>query len=325
MSSISRRRLLIGAAAGTAAAAVGYSRVWPLLRQPRARVTTLKAASYDIDLVDLLVRAVGEYPRTVARAKGARVVLKPNLVEWDPKRPINTDPRLVAAVAEVFRHFGASEVVVAEGPGHRRDSELIVEQSGLRDVLDQLRLAFVDLNMDTPRRTSLPTNYTGLGHLELARTATTADLLVSLPKMKTHHWAGATLSMKNLFGIVPGVVYGWPKNPLHWAGIEQSILDIWAAVRPHFAIVDGIVAMDGDGPLRGDPVAMGTLVLGEQLPAIDATCTRLMKFAPERMEYLAVATRYGGTVSASRIDIEGDVITPYDFKVRPHLQHLKAG
>jgi uncharacterized protein (DUF362 family) len=80
-----------------------------------------------------------------------------------------------------------------------------------------------------------------------------------MPKVKTHHWTGVTLSMKNMFGVVPGSRYGWPKNVLHWAGINESILDICATVRPHFVIADGIIAMEGDGPLNGTPKALHTI------------------------------------------------------------------
>ena len=85
----------------------------------------------------------------------------------------------------------------------------------------------------------------------LPRTALGADLLVSMPKMKTHHWVGATLAMKNLFGVVPGGVYGWPKNVLHWAGIDECIADLHAVFPRQFAIVDGIVGMEGNGPIQG--------------------------------------------------------------------------
>jgi len=67
-----------------------------------------------------------------------------------------------------------------------------------------------------------------------------------MPKIKTHHWAGVTLSLKNMFGIVPGTKYGWPKNLLHWSGIHESILDICATVPIHFVIADGITAMEGN-------------------------------------------------------------------------------
>ena len=93
-----------------------------------------------------------------------------------------------------------------------------------------------------------------------------ADLVVSLPKMKTHHWAGVTLAMKNLFGVMPGVAYGWPKNVLHHAGIPGSILDINAAVRPALAIVDGIVGMEGDGPIMGTPRSLRRSRDGDESP-----------------------------------------------------------
>jgi len=104
--------------------------------------------------------------------------------------------------------------------------------------------------------------------------------IVSVAKMKTHHIAGATLSMKNLFGVMPGIYYGWPKNVLHHAGIENSILDINATLKPHFAIVDGIVGMQGDGPIMGDPKQAGVLVMGRNLAAVDATCCRIMGIVP---------------------------------------------
>ena len=67
-----------------------------------------------------------------------------------------------------------------------------------------------------------------------------ADFIVSMPKAKTHHWSGVTLSMKNMFGVVPSVKYGWPKNLLHWRGIQQSIVDRVATVPIHFVIADAI-------------------------------------------------------------------------------------
>jgi uncharacterized protein (DUF362 family) len=90
-----------------------------------------------------------------------------------------------------------------------------------------------------------------------------SDFIVSTPKVKTHHWTGVTLSMKNMFAIVPGSRYGWPKNVLHWAGIHESILDICATVRPNFVIADGIVGMGGDGPLNGSPTDLRTVLLAD--------------------------------------------------------------
>jgi uncharacterized protein (DUF362 family) len=111
-----------------------------------------------------------------------------------------------------------------------------------------------------------------------------------MPKMKTHHWVGATLSMKNLFGLVPGGVYGWPKNVLHWAGINECIADLYHALPKHFAIVDGIVGMEGNGPIQGRAKRAGVVVAGRDLAAVDATCCQIMSIDPRRIEYLKIAT-----------------------------------
>ena len=95
--------------------------------------------------------------------------------------------------------------------------------------------SFTDLNIDSVAKRVIPQPVSQLKSLYLPHTVLDCDLLVSLPKMKTHHWAGATLAMKNLFGLVPGGVYGWPKNVLHWAGIpgidRRSAPSVPAAVR----------------------------------------------------------------------------------------------
>ena len=108
------------------------------------------------------------------------------------------------------------------------------------------------------------------------------DLVVSMPKLKTHHWVGVTLSLKNCFGCMPGRVYGWPKNVLHFHGIPNSILDISPPCAPALAIVDGIVGMEGDGPIMGDPGRSGVLVVSRDGVAADVTGARLMGIDPER-------------------------------------------
>jgi uncharacterized protein (DUF362 family) len=103
---------------------------------------------------------------------------------------------------------------------------LVLFESGFSDQLIEHHIPFIDLNHDELVKIRLRANYTGLGHLWLPRTVLDADFVVSMPKVKTHHWSGVTLSMKNMFGVVPGARYGWPKNILHWKGIQQSIVDV---------------------------------------------------------------------------------------------------
>src|SRR4051812_34566441 len=165
----------------------------------RAQVFIARADSYDdASALETKVRdglaAVGFGPGLVA---GKSVLLKPNLVEPAHTAPqVNTHPALVRAVATVFRRWRAREVFVAEGQGHCRDSELVLEQSGLGPVLDAEGIEFVDLNHDEVELVPNRLRFTNLERLALPATLRRADLIVSLPKMKTHHWAGGALAMK---------------------------------------------------------------------------------------------------------------------------------
>lgn len=289
-----------------------------------SRTAILSAGNYEIGLTDILSRGIKLfYPRL----EGKRVVLKPNLVEFDPDGVINTHPGLVAAAIEAFKSLGAKEVVVAEGPGHRRDNEYLLRASGLYDVIKEHGVRYIDLNTDDVRATKLRSRFTTLDQLYLPETLFNADLLVSMPKLKTHHWAGVTLSLKNMFGVVPGAVYGWPKNALHWAGIHGSIVDINSSLPlPQFAIVDGIVGMEGNGPLQGQAKKSGVLVFGDDLVAVDATAARLMTIEPRKIKYLEMAGEFLGNVDYDRIEQIGEKLERFqqDFRVIENFRDLKA-
>jgi uncharacterized protein (DUF362 family) len=216
--------------------------------------------------------------------------------------------------------------VIGEGPGHQRDTELVVQAANLKPHLADRQIQFVDLNRDELVRVKLKANYSGLGGLWLPRTVLDSDFVVSMPKIKTHHWAGVTLSLKNMFGIVPGMKYGWPKNLLHWHGIHESILDICATVPIHFVIADGITAMEGNGPLQGTARDLGKIVLADDPVAADATCARLMGFDPLRVQHLSDAGRFLGNLKAERITMLGDRPEPVTrpFSVLPEFHYLVA-
>src|SRR5229473_7576332 len=251
-------------------------------------VSIHRAPAYSEDLYDLVRRVIIDHRLNV---RGKRVVLKPNLVEFDERTVINTHPKLVHAALEAFRAEGAAEVRVAEGPGHRRITLDLADAASYFSTIPRFESVFTDLNLDEITRVPLMRPKSKLESLYLPNTVLGCDLLVSMPKMKTHHWAGATLSMKNLFGLVPGGVYGWPKNVLHWAGIHESIADLHAAFPRQFAIVDGIVGMEGNGPIQGAPKHAGVLVAGKDPVAVDATCCRVMKIDPMQIRYLQLASR----------------------------------
>lgn len=283
-------------------------------------VAIVRAKSYSDDLAGKMLEGIRQCGLDV---KGKRVLLKPNLVEFDSATVINTDASVVAAAYEVFQKLGAGEVLIGEGPGHRRDTLDLASDAKYREQVHKFESIFVDLNRDDV----LPVKRFGSeSEFYFAKTVLAADLIVSLAKMKTHHWAGVTLSMKNLFGLVPGSVYGWPKNKLHYIGIPESIVALNRYFRNTFAIVDGVVGMEGNGPIQGTPKNAGVLVMGRDLIAVDATCCRIMGVDPERIEYLRMAANLGH-VKPGRIEQRGEAIASVhnDFYLIPDFQGQRLG
>ena len=299
------------------------ARLVPSFNRPASKVAIRAVSSYEADVETILWEALQELQPPV---RDKSVLIKPNFVEPDMEGMINTHPVVIRAAREVFLRMGARSVVVAEGPGHERDTEGIVEVLRLRDYLGPLERSFVDLNVDEVSQVTTRTQASKLKALFLPKTVVGADFVVSMPKMKTHHWVGVTLSLKNMFGIVPGNCYGWPKNVLHWAGISKSILDINSTVRPDFAIVDGIVGMEGNGPIQGTPKASGVLVAGDDPVAVDATCARIMGLVPERIDYLKRAALLLGNMQEGKIEQLGESVanTCKPFEILPAFRQLRA-
>lgn len=300
----------------------------PPFQRPPSQVAIRRVSSYEQDLLNLVYETLAEFQERAcavapgqtgshsgasnlskfAGISGSTVLLKPNFVGFDPMGVMNTHPALVAATRESFLKLGAAEVLIGDGPALDRDTEAVIESVRLREYAGPLKRVFVDLNVDDVERVPLKTRASRLNELYLPKRVLGADFVVSMPKLKTHHWAGVTLSLKNMFGVVPGGCYGWPKNVLHWAGIDNSILDVNAAVRPDFAIVDGINGMEGNGPIQGTPKRANVLVFGNDPVAVDATCCRIMGLLPERIKYLAGAGTLLGHLSADKIKQLGESI-----------------
>ena len=319
---MARREFLqtsLGAAA-VATMACKRATVEPVARG-RAAVAILRAASYGGDLVDLLWRGAAACG---LEARGLRVLVKPNLVEFVPGAAVHTEAAVLAAVVELFEKLGAAEIIIGEGPGHRRDALFLAEEAGYRTAVPRFDARFVDLNRDD---VALVRGFADTGDsICLPRTALAADLVVSVARMKTHHWAGATLAMKNLFGVVPGALYGWPKNYLHQVGIGRSVAGLYRIFPRSFAIVDGIVGMEGNGPVQGRARPCGVLVMGRDLAAVDATCCRIMRIDPMQIEYLRLASSLGETHD-ERIEQRGEPIAQVrtKFELIPEFQHVRLG
>jgi uncharacterized protein (DUF362 family) len=181
----------------------------------------------------------------------------------------------------------------------------LAEAAGYREAVRDFENIFVDLNRDDVSAVQ------GLHEeiLYLPVSALRADVIVSVAKMKTDSQSGAALSMENLSGLVPGSVYGWPKDAAlgsDTAAHSRSIVELTRVFHRSFAIVDGIVGMEGNGPLEGTPKPAGVLVMGNNLAATDATCCRVMGIDPFLVGYLVESAGTLGNIDLAQIDHQGE-------------------
>ncbi len=321
---ITRRRFL------KAAAGAGAALTWPgcapiiVSDGGLTAATAIVRAGYNPTLADVITAGFDLVPPPDVRGK--RVLLKVNLVDLPREsRPIVTDPAVIVAAAEAFRRRGAAEVVVADGPALQRDAWQIVDAIGLTPLLREHGLRFVDLNVVDPVRQANPSGLTGLEHLYFARTAVDTDVLVSMPKMKTHHWLGVSLAMKNMFGVMSSMVYGAPRNVFHLRNAESAVLDFNRGRPIDYAIVDGVVGLEGDGPVRGTGIDAGVLVMGSNATAVDATAARVMGIDPLQIGYLRQAAGSLGPIHESSIEQRGESIASVrtTFALLPHQASLR--
>ncbi|MEQ8836069.1 MAG: DUF362 domain-containing protein, partial [Lacipirellulaceae bacterium] len=261
------------------------------------------------------------------RYRGKRVLLKPNLVEPSrERRHMTTHPAMIIAAAEVFRAWGAT-VTVGEAPGHVRDTQMALVESGVGEALRDGGLDFADLNYQAVKAKRNRGGLSALREIYFPESVLTADLVVSMPKMKTHHWVGLTCAMKNFYGVLPGIKYGWPKNVLHHNGIPQTVVDINRTLPNTLEIVDAIDCMEGDGPIMGSLKKMGLVLVSQSHPAVDATAARIMHLDPTAVSNLRIAPRSLGTIVPRQIDQRGEsiksVASPFQILDEPHLRQLR--
>lgn len=312
---LKRREFLQNSAAFlTGAAAISACNAGGRLPEPDSRQLALrrKADSH------VHVSAVGGYDESLKAKmleawkivgpdlKNKSVFLKLNLVDYRKDIPCCTNAAVLDAAIQVIKEFGAKEIATGDGPALSRETHEIADQNGVLAVCRKHDIEFVDLNTDNLIKVENPLGYTEIKEFLLPESAQKADLLISVPKLKTHHWALMTASLKNMFGVLPGRKYGWPKNILHVQGINASILDIVAASKPDFAIVDAVICMEGDGPLHGTPKALNAIVLGDDLTAVDTVCAELMQLPAGNIVYLRRAGQVLGNNNLETIKLSGE-------------------
>ncbi|SHJ78549.1 Uncharacterized conserved protein, DUF362 family [Malonomonas rubra DSM 5091] len=246
------------------------------------RVSLVALDSYNPDVVKdrltELLASLGGMPQFVK--PGQKVLLKPNLLAGKtPDRAVTTHPEIVRAVIELAKQAGGI-VSVGDSPGIGTP-ENVARKSGIMDVIDETGVRFAPFEQSVKIKTRSGTFH----ELEVAQDILDADVIINLPKLKTHQMMGLTCAVKNMFGAVVGL----RKPRLHLqAGTDKSffalmLLDLCEQLQPTLNIVDAVVGMEGEGPGSGDPVQIGALLAGSNAQAVDTVATELVDMQPQQV------------------------------------------
>ncbi|MFP4056151.1 MAG: DUF362 domain-containing protein [Candidatus Brocadiia bacterium] len=240
---------------------------------------------------------------------GQRVLVKPNLLAAaPPERAVTTHPEVVRALVALLREAGA-EVWVGDSPGgvEWNITDRALEVSGIGPAAREAGAEVQDFEGGGRHFADLPDGAI-LRRFAIARAAREADLVVSLAKLKTHGQALYTGAVKNMLGCVPG----GGKLRVHQLATKShqlaaALLDIYAVVRPGLALIDGILAMEGNGPNLGDPRHLGLLVASTDGVAADAVASHLVGYPARSIHILGQAEQRGlGVGSIERIEVVGE-------------------
>ena len=260
------------------------------------------------------------------RWKNATVLIKPNTV--NPSKSGSgkvTDARVVASVVEIVKKKNPGRIVIGEGssvgydfPG-REDSIHCMKVAGILDVAEKYGIEAVDLNQDEQVEVKLSQAYV-MDSFRVAKTAWEADVIISVPVIKTHIRTGITCGLKNMKGVLPGD----EKKRTHLCGLDRGIVDLNRAVKPHYTVVDGIVGMQGTNSEETDRVPMDLIVAGDDVVAVDTVCGSLAGFDVGDLFHIQLAAEAGlGVADLEQIDIFGEKIDAVKRSFIPFLEASK--
>ncbi|MDP4089972.1 MAG: DUF362 domain-containing protein [Bacillota bacterium] len=276
------------------------------------KVALLKCTDYDVDAIEKKLREGFEllggtaFLRSLIPAN-SRVLLKPNFLTVIEKgSPVITHYAVFEAVVRIVKEY-TDNIAFGDSPGSG-DTRKAAEKSGLMEVADRYGVKFADFNDEVHVELDKPLMYK---FWNVARAAYEADVVITLPKLKTHAMMYYTGAVKNQFGCVPGSKKGeWHTKLPDAVNFSKMLLDLNSVVKTSFAILDGIVAMEGNGPRNGTPRKMDTIIMGKSLTAVDSTAVRLIGYDNVMaVPLLEVAHDTGwGAVLPEEIEVLGEKI-----------------
>jgi len=247
----------------------------------------------------------------LSAVRGKRVLLKPNIGRVAlPGMGVTTHPEVVAAAIDVFREAGA-EVAIGESPIVGVKLREAYQAAGITLVAEKRDCPLLDMDRRRFVKVPIPEGR-AIDKLKVCPDVLDADLIVSIPVMKTHMHTGATLSVKNM----KGCLWRRSKVDLHMLppvegsdekSIDVAIADMSSVLRADFAIIDGTVGMEGLGPSAGETKPLDVVLAGNDPFAADAVACRLMGMEAKDVPHIRMGAQRGhGTIDFSRIAITPD-------------------
>ncbi len=285
---------------------------------PPARIALVSCESYELPRLAGAIRRQFELLGGLGAflKRGDTVLLKPNFIAPRSHRhsAAQTHPAVILEVAKLVKDYGAKPFV-ADSPAWAN----VAICARLLELTEPLRRLGVPLQqLNAPRRCRLDSNGPVIG---ISSAALDADAIINLPKFKTHQQLVATFAVKNMFGCVSGKRkalwhFRQGSTPGAFAGL---LVGVCQYLKPAVTIIDGIVAMHGQGPIRGPSKPLGWLIGGIDPIACEVVCSRLIGLEPDRLPILQAARQIGyGCSDPRRIEVVGDALpsTPCpDFKM----------
>ncbi len=292
-----------------------------------SKVSISKCASYDEQQLDVSLRqALSPIGGMKAFVRpGQKVLLKINaLMECDPGSAIVTHPQFTKAVAKLVINAGGIPFI-GDNPGNAgADSVKVIESIGYKKIADELGIKIANLQKDGAA-TFLPKIGDRRAAIHISKTLLEADVVINLPKLKTHMLMLYTGAVKNMFGAVPG----FNKSKLHFLlpgpkEFAKTIVEIYSITKPSLNIMDAVISMEGNGPAGGTPRKTGLILASGDGVALDAVAASAIGFNEGDILTTSVAGRHKiGESSLRRIQISGsrlEDIRIKDFK-KPASAH----
>ncbi|MCK5199668.1 MAG: DUF362 domain-containing protein [Spirochaetales bacterium] len=278
----------------------------------KVKVGLVKCNTYDSDeLNKALEEAMGLSGGI--NVNGMKLLLKPNILQdTDPGKAISTHPEFVRAVIKYMQKEGAAEIYVGDSPGFQKPG-YNGRKSGIRQVCEETGAKWIDFT--TGKTTIIAENGKIQKEFKVTAIIDEVDMVISLPKMKTHQLMYFTGAAKNLFGLLPGL----SKSTYHVTypnryNFGEMILDLLEAVNPAYSIMDAVIGMEGPGPGNGYPKPVKLIIASPNAIALDITASSVIGYDPMTIPTNKLGLRrHSGLKHISDISIEGEALS--DVKI----------